>query len=194
MKSLDALMIYGAILSCLIVFVIWKFFHNMELGISISLRVMSFVLAVYYIVKYKEWKIIFLAAMFLLMAMRQIATFLIWAGYLEVNETTRALSEIPGFMVTLLGLLSIIYIGNILSGNMRIIQGQREDINTLAKLLPLCARCKKIRDSSGYWKEIDAYIESHTDSKVSHGLCESCSDELYGDQDWYKKMKQRNKE
>lgn len=70
------------------------------------------------------------------------------------------------------------------------------EIKTLRDLLPMCAKCRKIRDEQGYWKQIETYIVEHTDSKFSHGLCESCADEMYGDQSWYKgaKTKQANKE
>ena len=36
-------------------------------------------------------------------------------------------------------------------------------VKTLGGLLPLCSHCKKIRDDKGYWNQIDAYIEAHSD-------------------------------
>lgn len=62
-----------------------------------------------------------------------------------------------------------------------------EEVKQLQNLLPICAKCKKIRDEKGYWNQIESYIESHTDTKFSHGLCGECIEELYGDEDWYKK-------
>ena len=44
---------------------------------------------------------------------------------------------------------------------------------------------KKIRDDKGYWNQIESYIENHSDASFSHGLCEQCSNELYGDEVWY---------
>lgn len=64
-----------------------------------------------------------------------------------------------------------------------------EEIKTLTGLLPICAKCKKIRDDKGYWNKIESYIERHTDVLFSHGLCSECAEKLYGDQEWYKKMK-----
>jgi len=64
-----------------------------------------------------------------------------------------------------------------------------DNIKTLKGLLPICAKCKKIRDDKGYWKQIDAYIEAHTDASFSHGLCPECMDKIYGDEDWYKKRR-----
>ncbi len=63
------------------------------------------------------------------------------------------------------------------------------NVKTLSGLLPICAKCKKIRDDKGYWNQIDAYIENHSDARFSHGLCEECADTLYGDQTWYKKRR-----
>jgi len=56
-----------------------------------------------------------LALMFFLMALRQALTLLVRAGFLERTTLTTTLSEIPGFIVTLLALISIIYIWNLFS-------------------------------------------------------------------------------
>ncbi|MCP4406124.1 MAG: response regulator [bacterium] len=60
------------------------------------------------------------------------------------------------------------------------------NVKTLSGLLPICSKCKKIRDDKGYWNQIDAYIESHSEARFSHGICQECADALYGDQSWYK--------
>lgn len=54
-----------------------------------------------------------------------------------------------------------------------------ESIRKLRGLLPICARCKKIRNDEGYWEQIDAYISQHSDTEFSHGLCPDCLRELY---------------
>ena len=56
-----------------------------------------------------------------------------------------------------------------------------KQIKTLHGLLPMCANCKKIRDDSGYWKQIEAYLYEHSDAKFSHGICPDCAKELYPD-------------
>jgi len=63
------------------------------------------------------------------------------------------------------------------------------NVRTLRGLLPICAGCKKIRDDKGYWNQIEAYVESHSDARFSHGICEECADRLYGDQEWYRKSR-----
>jgi hypothetical protein len=67
------------------------------------------------------------------------------------------------------------------------------EIKTLSGLLPICSPCKKIRDDKGYWNQIENYIKQHSDAEFSHSMCPECSDNFYGDQQWYIKMKKKNK-
>ena len=57
------------------------------------------------------------------------------------------------------------------------------NIKTLSGLLPICARCKKIRDDSGYWQQIEEYISQKSEAQFSHSICPECAAELYPDQD-----------
>ncbi len=50
---------------------------------------------------------------------------------------------------------------------------------TLGALLPICASCKKIRDTGGSWHQIEKYICDHSDTNFSHGLCPECVKKLY---------------
>lgn len=56
-----------------------------------------------------------------------------------------------------------------------------KQIKTLTGLLPMCANCKKIRDDRGYWKQLESYLQEHSDAKFSHGICPDCATELYPD-------------
>jgi PAS domain-containing protein len=55
------------------------------------------------------------------------------------------------------------------------------DVKTLRGLLPICASCKKIRDNKGYWHNVEDYIQSHSEARFSHGLCDECLSRLYSD-------------
>ncbi|MCP4752364.1 MAG: response regulator [Proteobacteria bacterium] len=68
----------------------------------------------------------------------------------------------------------------------------KEEIKTLRGIIPICAKCKNIRTDEGIYTQIESYIENHSEALFSHGLCPDCSDELYGDAEWYRKR--RNKE
>ncbi len=71
------------------------------------------------------------------------------------------------------------------------LQDALENIKTLSGLVPICANCKKIRDDKGYWNQIESYIQKHSNAKFSHGMCPACSDNIYGNEDWYIKMKKK---
>jgi PAS domain S-box-containing protein len=53
------------------------------------------------------------------------------------------------------------------------------DVQTLSGLLPICASCKKIRNDSGYWEQLEAYITEHSEAQFSHGICPECARKLY---------------
>ncbi|MCP4749565.1 MAG: PAS domain S-box protein, partial [Proteobacteria bacterium] len=73
------------------------------------------------------------------------------------------------------------------------VQESLSRVKRLSGLLPICASCKKIRDDSGYWNQLESYIEEYSEAEFTHGLCEDCGDKLYGDQEWYKKHKAKGK-
>lgn len=51
-------------------------------------------------------------------------------------------------------------------------------IETLHTLLPLCAWCKKVRNDSGYWYQIEKYITANSGAKITHGICPECQDKI----------------
>lgn len=61
------------------------------------------------------------------------------------------------------------------------LQRAMERIKSLQGMLPICARCKKIRKDDGYWEQIEQYITEHSDATFSHSLCPECTRELYPD-------------
>lgn len=64
----------------------------------------------------------------------------------------------------------------------------------LEGMLPICSLCKKVRDSKGYWEQVDQYIRNHADVEFTHILCEECAEKFYSQEDWYQKMKTNEKE
>jgi ligand-binding sensor domain-containing protein len=60
-----------------------------------------------------------------------------------------------------------------------------EKVKQLSGLLPLCSYCKKVRDDKGYWNQIDAYIQEHSEADVSHGICPQCAKKHFPDLDLY---------
>lgn len=52
-------------------------------------------------------------------------------------------------------------------------------VKTLNGLLPICASCKKIRNDSGYWEQVESYIRSRSNAEFTHGICPDCVRLLY---------------
>lgn len=59
------------------------------------------------------------------------------------------------------------------------------EIKILSGFLPICSSCKKIRDDNGYWKQLEAYIQEHSEAAFSHGICQECAKKLYPDFNLY---------
>lgn len=60
-----------------------------------------------------------------------------------------------------------------------VLHRQLEEIQTLRGLVPICARCKSVRDDSGFWQSIEAYVSDHSEAEFSHSLCPDCANALY---------------
>lgn len=59
------------------------------------------------------------------------------------------------------------------------------EVKILRGMLPICMHCKKIRDDKGYWKQIESYIQEHSEAEFSHSVCRECADKYYPDMDLY---------
>jgi len=66
------------------------------------------------------------------------------------------------------------------------------EMKMLRGLIPICSKCKSIRNEEGIWEKIEEYVAQHSDALLSHSLCPNCIEDLYGKKEWYKKMKQKN--
>gem|GEM_PF-1601063 len=69
------------------------------------------------------------------------------------------------------------------------------EVRTLSGLLPICSSCKKIRDDSGYWNQLEVYITDHSHADFTHGICPDCARDLYPDifRDSEKRISKSNK-
>ncbi len=69
------------------------------------------------------------------------------------------------------------------------LQETLDEVKTLEGLIPICAHCKKIRDDSGFWGNVEQYISKHSNVDFSHGICPDCLKKYYPKQ--YLKMKEK---
>lgn len=59
------------------------------------------------------------------------------------------------------------------------LQHALNNIKTLKGLVPICAHCKKIRNDEGYWRQIEEFIQDHSEAHFSHGICPDCAPAFY---------------
>jgi sigma-B regulation protein RsbU (phosphoserine phosphatase) len=51
-------------------------------------------------------------------------------------------------------------------------------VRKLQGLLPICSYCKKVRNETNYWERVDSYLTSHSDVKLTHGICPQCMETM----------------
>ncbi len=56
---------------------------------------------------------------------------------------------------------------------------REKELSILRELLSICANCKKIKDESGTWIDLEKYFDEHAKKKISHGICNTCKEVLY---------------
>ncbi len=61
------------------------------------------------------------------------------------------------------------------------LKATQKELEKARSCIPICAKCKKIRDDKGYWDEVESYVSDHFAATFSHSICPKCSRELYPD-------------
>ena len=64
-----------------------------------------------------------------------------------------------------------------------------DKIQTLSGLLPICAKCKNIRNDHGYWQQVEAYITTITDTTFTYSICPECIKKIYPE--FYEKISKK---
>ncbi len=49
------------------------------------------------------------------------------------------------------------------------------EVKTLRGLIPICMKCKRIRDYAGFWSQLESYLSKHSEARFSHGYCPECN-------------------
>jgi PAS domain-containing protein len=52
------------------------------------------------------------------------------------------------------------------------------EIAALRDLIPICMKCKKVRDDQRYWHSVESYFHDAIGADFTHGICPSCEKEL----------------
>jgi hypothetical protein len=53
------------------------------------------------------------------------------------------------------------------------------ELRTLRQLIPICSKCKKIRDDQEYWHHMEEYLRDQMDMDFTHSICPECAKQLY---------------
>lgn len=56
-----------------------------------------------------------------------------------------------------------------------------DELDTLRRLIPICAYCKKIRQEEGLWQQMEAYITGHSHALFTHTICPVCMEKEFGE-------------
>jgi len=56
-------------------------------------------------------------------------------------------------------------------------------IRELKDLIPICMYCKRVRNDTDYWDQVETFMHAHTGSTFSHGCCPDCFTKQMGGMD-----------
>lgn len=166
------------------------FNYNDQLVLSISARVIALFWSIVLAIRIKSWKIGILSVMILLMSFQQ------------SMRLFAIKSEVPGFIVSILVLLVVIFVGKLilnqksdqvklkainesLEQKVLIRTSELEKTNSelsdsiaqikkLSGMIPICSYCKQIRNDKESWQQLETYISENSEAVFSHGICPEC--------------------
>lgn len=78
--------------------------------------------------------------------------------------------------------LEVLITTNRLPGNEELVLLVIEDItelSTLKNIVPICMHCKRLRNDSQYWQQVEQYFEQQVGLLFSHGICPECIKEHF---------------
>jgi hypothetical protein len=58
-------------------------------------------------------------------------------------------------------------------------RSQTRHVKVLKGMIPICSKCKKVRDDKGYWSQVETYIRDRSEVDFNFGICPLCVKELY---------------
>jgi len=55
-----------------------------------------------------------------------------------------------------------------------VLQKTLSRVKQLEGIIAICSYCKKIRNDTNSWDQIETYISNHSEALFSHGICPEC--------------------
>jgi GAF domain-containing protein len=74
--------------------------------------------------------------------------------------------------------LALLYLNAVLGEKNASLMEYLDELQSLRGLIPICAQCKKIKDSDGYWNSIEKYLINHPEADFTHGYCPECAKKI----------------
>ena len=74
--------------------------------------------------------------------------------------------------------LRVLELQSSLTERVRELEDALSRVRMLQGLLPMCSYCKKIRDDSNYWQQIENYVTAHSNAQFSHSVCPQCYENI----------------
>ncbi len=70
--------------------------------------------------------------------------------------------------------LRVLALQQSLAARIRELEQAMHRVQQLQGLLPICCYCKRIRDDSNYWQQVEEYLAACSGAQFSHGICPHC--------------------
>jgi sigma-B regulation protein RsbU (phosphoserine phosphatase) len=70
--------------------------------------------------------------------------------------------------------LRVLGLQKTLAERVRELEQALQRVQQLQGLLPICCYCKRIRDDSNYWQQVEEYLAACSGAQFTHGICPQC--------------------
>ena len=98
------------------------------------------------------------------------------------NEYSAILEKlIQHFKVLIETHLEMIYVNAVLGDKNKQLTDYLMELQALRGFVPICSKCKSIRDKEGNWHPIEDYLIRHPEADFSHDICPECMKKLCPD-------------
>jgi DNA-binding response OmpR family regulator len=51
-------------------------------------------------------------------------------------------------------------------------------VDQLHGILPICSYCKKVRNDTDSWQQVESYVSAHSNVRFNHGVCPDCRENI----------------
>jgi CheY-like chemotaxis protein len=78
--------------------------------------------------------------------------------------------------------LRVLALQQSLAARIRDLEQAAQRVQQLQGLLPICCYCKRIRDDSNYWQQVEEYLAACSGAQFSHSICPQCFETVVQEQ------------